>query len=96
MESTHISDNMLAIETDQEKSTAATSKQVNATDVWDHFQKSEDGKRATCVYCLNSYAADPRRNGTSGIRAHMNNCKKSPLYKGKKQKTLAFCKKKKR
>ena len=26
----------------------------------------------------------------------MNNCKKSPLYKGKKKKTWAFCKKQKR
>ena len=97
MESEHIFDNtpVPVIETDQETSTAATSKRINASDEWDHFQKSEDGKRATCIYCLNSYAADPRRNGTSSIRQHMSNCKKSPFYKGKKQKTLAFFKKQK-
>ena len=97
MESKHVSDTTQSIETKHEKSTVATSKRANASDVWDHYEKSEDGKRATCIYCLNSYTANPTRNGTSSIRAHINNYKKSPLYKGnKKQKTLAFCKKQKR
>ena len=54
MECEHVSDNTQTIETKHEKSTTATSKRANTSDVRDHYEKSEDGKRATCINCLNS------------------------------------------
>lgn len=42
--------------------------------VWEWFTKfkDSDGKdRAKCNFCSKIYAADPRKNGTSALRAHM-------------------------
>ena len=63
-------------EEEEEKDTSK--KRKNASVVWDHFKKSEDGKRATCNYCGHDYACDPKKNGTSTIESHMNLCKSNP------------------
>ena len=44
------------------------------SDVWNHFSKVfEDGilVSATCNYCKRSFAAHPKRNGTTSLKNHM-------------------------
>ena len=51
------------------------------SDVWNHFSKVfEDGilVSATCNYCKRSFAAHPKRNGTTSLKNHMESCKKHP------------------
>ncbi|KAM0005710.1 putative transcription factor/ chromatin remodeling BED-type(Zn) family [Helianthus debilis subsp. tardiflorus] len=52
---------------------------------WNHFDvvylEEEDGlswKYGSCKYCKHEIAADPNRNGTSGLRKHAKACKKNP------------------
>ena len=83
----------------QQDKTEETDKKwrINASEVWDHFTKIGDGKRAVCNYCANSYASDPKKNGTSTMKGHMLNCTKGPYYTecNKDKKLLAFYKKQK-
>ena len=49
----------------QQDKTEETDKKrrINASEVWDHFTKIGDGKRAVCNYCTNSYTSDPNKKG---------------------------------
>ncbi|KAF2309284.1 hypothetical protein GH714_001507 [Hevea brasiliensis] len=49
--------------------------------VWDHFTKfkTDDGDtKGKCNYCNKEFYCDPKRNGTTALRNHMNICKKHP------------------
>ena len=72
-------------------------RRINQSEVWEHFTKIGDGKRAACNYCSHSYASDPKKNGTSTMKGHMLNYTKGPFYSEveKDQSLLAFFKKKK-
>lgn len=74
-------------------------KRKNQSEVWDHFVKlkNPDGTkvakpRAKCKYCPQTYACDPKTNGTTSMRTHMlYQCKKCPVYiPSKRQKHLSF------
>lgn len=59
--------------------------------VWDHFNENHDPKhpRVVCNYCGVSYASKNRRNGTSNMRAHLENqCKKYPLRVNRDRQSL--------
>ncbi|XP_022743828.1 zinc finger BED domain-containing protein RICESLEEPER 2-like [Durio zibethinus] len=72
------------------KSATANSKvmrQASKTwsEVWDHFTKfvNEEGNRkARCNYCDREFFADPKKNGTTTLKNHMNSCKKVPRVSG--------------
>ena len=78
----------------QQDKTDETNKKrrINASEVWDHFTKIRDGKRAVCNYSANSYASNPKKNGTSAMKGHMLNFTKTPYYTdcSKDKKTLGF------
>ncbi|KAL5719947.1 hypothetical protein ACHQM5_012666 [Ranunculus cassubicifolius] len=67
-------------------------------DLVDSDELNEDGtkkkiekKRAKCIHCFGTYAADPGVNGTSSMKAHMGRCKKFPGRRpDKRQKSLCF------
>ncbi|KAG8651822.1 hypothetical protein MANES_06G026760v8 [Manihot esculenta] len=49
--------------------------------VWDHFTKfvSDEGElKGKCNYCKKEFCCDPKRNGTTALRNHLNSCKKHP------------------
>ncbi|KAF2289425.1 hypothetical protein GH714_036119 [Hevea brasiliensis] len=49
--------------------------------VWDHFTKfkTDNGDtKGKCNYCNKEFCCDPKRNGTTALRNHMNTCKKHP------------------
>ncbi|KAF2314886.1 hypothetical protein GH714_037065 [Hevea brasiliensis] len=49
--------------------------------VWDHFTKfkTDDGDiKGKCNYCNKEFCCDPKRNGTTALRNHMNIFKKHP------------------
>ncbi|OAY60648.2 hypothetical protein MANES_01G057350v8 [Manihot esculenta] len=47
--------------------------------VWDHFTKFINGEgelKGKCNYCKKEFCCDPKRNGTTALRNHLNACKK--------------------
>ena len=72
-------------------------RRLNASEVWEHFTKIGDGKRASCNYYSHSNTSDPKKNGTSTMKGNMLNCTKGPFYSEveKDKKILAFYKKQK-
>ena len=74
-------------------------KRKNQSEVWDHFVKLKNPNgtkvakpRAKCKYCPQTYACDPKTNGTTSMRTHMlYQRKKCPVYiPSKRQKHLSF------
>ena len=66
----------------------------NPSIVWKHFIKlaSIDPKtqRSECKYCKNQYNCHGKKNGTSGMLHHKEECKKWHFPRDDKQKTLSF------
>ncbi|KAI3885312.1 hypothetical protein MKW98_002704, partial [Papaver atlanticum] len=49
-------------------------RQIRAA-VWDHFDREEPpSKHALCRYCNTRFRADPMKNGTAGLIAHLKRC----------------------
>lgn len=57
--------------------------------VWKEMERV-DSETANCKHCGGSFAADTVRNGTSGLKAHLERCPKNPNRKKKGQKSLVF------
>lgn len=56
---------------------------------WDHFVP--DGKRAKCIYCNMTYAAEGNTHGTTNLNKHYKKCPKNPnRVIDKAQKTLVL------
>ena len=70
------------------KSTESKSK------YWVHFDKivDNDGRvtKAKCKYCKRTYAADPKKHGTTTLKNHSGSCLQNPYAKETKQSMLAF------
>ena len=70
------------------KSTESKSK------YWVHFDKivDNDGRvtKAKCKYCKRTYAADPKKHGTTTLKNHSGSCLQNPYAKETKQYVLAF------
>ncbi|KAF2297384.1 hypothetical protein GH714_022594 [Hevea brasiliensis] len=74
--------------TQSEQETATSSKSkvkrkpvMPRSTVWDHFTKfkTDNGDtKGKCNYCNKEFCCDPKRNGTTALRNHMNTCKKHP------------------
>ncbi|XP_021639462.1 zinc finger BED domain-containing protein RICESLEEPER 3-like [Hevea brasiliensis] len=61
--------------------------------VWDHFTKfiNTKGKiKGKCNYCGKEFCCDPKKNGTTALRNHMNTCKKHPHAIKNKRTKLAL------
>ncbi|KAJ9547340.1 hypothetical protein OSB04_019883 [Centaurea solstitialis] len=62
--------------------------------VWDHFEKSSNKEGilivGKCEYCGKTYAADPKKDGTSSLKNHMIECLKNPHVKETRQSMLVF------
>ncbi|XP_057990447.1 zinc finger BED domain-containing protein RICESLEEPER 3-like [Hevea brasiliensis] len=73
-------------QSEQETATSSKSKVkrkpvMPRSTVWDHFTKfkTDDGDtKGKCNYCNKEFCCDPKRNGTTALRNHMNICKKHP------------------
>ncbi|KAG8644083.1 hypothetical protein MANES_11G097150v8 [Manihot esculenta] len=64
--------------------------------VWDHFTKfvSDEGElKGKCNYCKKEFCCDPKRNGTTALRNHLNSCKKHPHSIETRQAQLSLQKK---
>ncbi|KAF2306561.1 hypothetical protein GH714_019458 [Hevea brasiliensis] len=73
-------------QSEQETATSSKSKVkrkpvMPRSTVWDHFTKfkTDNGDtKGKCNYCNKEFCCDPKRNGTTALRNHMNICKKHP------------------
>ncbi|KAI3770705.1 hypothetical protein L6452_01846 [Arctium lappa] len=82
----------------QVESSAPEPKKRKATEtrsqVWDHFEKnlSSEGNliKGMCKYCKKTYAADPKKYGTSSLKNHSIACLMNPQAKETRQSRLAF------
>ncbi|XP_043818222.1 zinc finger BED domain-containing protein RICESLEEPER 2-like [Manihot esculenta] len=63
------------------------------SEVWDHFTKfvSDEGElKGKCNYCKKDFCCDPKRNGTTALRNHLNSCKKHPHFIETRQAQLSL------
>ncbi|XP_070036181.1 zinc finger BED domain-containing protein RICESLEEPER 1-like [Nicotiana tomentosiformis] len=63
------------------------------SDAWNHFEKYDDpsgAKRAKCKYCVKTYAAATKGNGTTSMNNHLTKCPKMPRKIENSQTQLSF------
>ncbi|WOL03489.1 zinc finger BED domain-containing protein RICESLEEPER 2-like [Canna indica] len=62
--------------------------------VWEYFEvyvdKEKGEIKGKCKYCQKEYAADTKKNGTSGLNYHVKTCKKIPGNEDKTQSQLSL------